>query len=180
MSSNFQKFVAALAEPFQDLETAWHQMLAMRDVNQSQGVHLSTLGKLVGRPRSVVGDDEIYRRLVRAQVAVNKSTGRIDELLAICELVVFDPSAEYVLDNQGNAAYVIRIEGIALDWAVATLLVSLLRKATAGGVRVILEWWTQLEPELFRYAPFVGASTGKGYGDTSNPASGGHLASAAK
>lgn len=178
--SNFQKFTAALADPFVDLENSWHQMLAMRDVNTSEGVHLSQLGKLVGKPRTVISDDELYRRKVRAQVAVNKSNGRIDELLAIAELVVFDDDAEYVLDNQGNAAYVIRIEGIVLDWAVAMLLIEFLRKATVGGVRVIVEWWTQLEAEVFRFAPFTGVSASKGFGDTTNAAIGGHLASAAR
>lgn len=176
--TNYQKFIAALAAPFQDLETALHQMIAMRNVNTSVGVHLSGLGKLVGRPRVGVSDDEIYRRMVRAQILTNKSNGRIDEVIAIAELLVYEPDAEYELDNQGNAAYVLRVTGIVLDWDIAELVTQFLAKATKGGVRVVVEWWTQLEPELFRFAPFTGVSASKGFGDVSNPAVGGHLASA--
>lgn len=139
--TNAQKFVAALVSPLQDLETMWHQMRAMRDVRFAVGVHLTALGKLVGRAREGIADDEVYRRLVMAQIAVNKSSGTIDELITIAELVIFEDAAEYIVDNTGVAALILRVEGVGLDMALAQTLLKLLRRAVLGGVRIILQWF---------------------------------------
>jgi hypothetical protein len=176
--TNVQKFVAALVGPFQDIENMFHQLVAMRDVNTSIGVHLTTLGNIVGRGRNGVSDDEIHRRYVRAQILTNKSDGVIDDLIRIAELVVFDDNAEYVVDNQGAAALVLRVEDIALTPAVVKVLITMLRKAVKGGVRIILEYWPSTATR-FRFAPFGGgASSGAGWGFTQDAGVGGHLAGA--
>lgn len=159
--TNAQNFLAAIVEPIRDLETMFRQLIAMRDVRYAIGVHLDRLGKIVGRPRNGVTDDDVYRRYVAAQIAVNRSSGTVDEILAIAELVVFDDDAEYLLDNTGVAAFVLRIEDIELDWTVAKTLIEMLRKAVQGGVRVILEWWTTDDPaEAFA---FDGENEGAGF-----------------
>lgn len=175
--TNVQKFIAALVGPLQDVETMFHQIVAMRNVNDAVGVHLTVLGKIVGRKRGGVADDEVYRRYVRAQVSTNKSNGLIDELLRIAELVVYDADAEYVLDNQGEAAYVLRVETVALPPDVLQVLITMLRKATAGAVRVIVEYWPTTQPR-FRLKPFSGASSGLGFRSATDPTHGGRLAGA--
>jgi hypothetical protein len=170
-----QKFLAALVSPLQDLETLWHQMREMLDPRTSVGVWLDVLGKLVGRPREGVADDEIYRRLIFAQIVVNKSCGTTDELILVAELVVFDDDAEYVVDNTGVAALVLRVEDIELDWTVAETLIKLLRRAVRGGVRIILEWWPHdVADEMFT---FNGESENTGF-RAFDGTGGGHLASA--
>lgn len=171
-NTNGQTFIACLVEPAQDVEDMFQQMFAMRRVDDSIGVHLTALGKLVGQPRDGVTDDGIYRRLVRAKISVNKSSGTIDELLVIAELVVWDDDAEYVIDNTGVAALILRVEDIALDYTVAVRLIQLLRKAVKGGVRIVLEWWPSADPdELFT---FDGESDGTAFPDT-NGVGGGML-----
>lgn len=150
--SNAQKFLAALVSPMRDLETLWAQMRTMRNLNTSIGVWLEMLGKLVGREREGITDDDLYRRIIRAQIAANDSDGLIDQLITIAELVVFNADAEYVIDNTGVAALVLRIEGIELDWNIAKILIQLLRKAVLGGVRIILEWWPNADEDaLFTF-----------------------------
>lgn len=178
--TNVQKFVACLVGPVQAVEDAYQQIIAMKDVDTSIGVHLRGLGKLVGLPTNGIADDEIYRRHVRAQIATNKSDGNIDELIRIAELVVYDDDAEYVVDNQGAAALVLRIEDIATPAEVARALISFLRRAVKGGVRIILEWWPSPGPQMFRFAPVSGASSGKGWGSANDPLVGGKLAGAAE
>ncbi len=157
-----QKFLAALVSPLQDLETLWHQMREMLDPRTSVGVWLDVLGNLVGRRREGVADDEVYRRFTFAQIVANNSSGSIDELILIAELVVFDDDAEYVVDNTGVAALILRVEGVELDWTIALTLIKLLRKAVLGGVRILLEWWTGDEDELFT---FDGDSENSGFPD---------------
>lgn len=140
--TNAQKFLAALIAPLRDLETMWQQMIAMRDLNQAVAIHLDRLGKLVGAPREGA-DDDVYRRRIRATIATNKSAGTIDELLAIAELVVYEADAEYIVDNTGIAALILRVEDVAIDMDTAQVLIKLLRRAVLGGVRIVLEFWPE-------------------------------------
>jgi hypothetical protein len=180
-TTNAQKFVAALVAPMRDVETMWHQMRAMRDLRFSIGVWLEVLGKLVGRKREGISDDEIYRRLIRAQIATNKSNGLIDELLVIADLVVFDADTDYVVDNWGGGGLVLRIEDKALDWAIASLLIGLLRKAVLGAVRIRLDFVVEQGQDdyarAFRFSSVSSSGAGVGgYGSVSDPTAGGELA----
>ncbi len=139
--TNVQKFVAALVAPVQALEDAYQQVLA-RTVDNAVGVHLTGFGKIVGREREGITDDELLRRYVRAQTVTNRSSGTIDEALTIADLIVYDDDADYVLDNQGAAAFVLRIEGIVTSSLVAETLLAFLQKAVKGGVRVIIEFFS--------------------------------------
>jgi len=138
--SKAQRFLAALLTPFQALEDAFQQLRTERSIDNAVGAQLDAIGKIVGRARQGVTDDEIYRRYVRAQIVTNKSDGLIDDMLTLADLIVFDDDATYVLDNQGACAFVLRVEGIVLDDDIADVLIAFLRRAAAAGVRPILEW----------------------------------------
>lgn len=138
--SNTQKVLRILLSPYAALETAFQQLLTERNVNTARGVHLDAIGKIVGRPREGVTDDEVYRRYVRAQVSANKSDGLIEDLLTVARLVVFDEDATIEIDNVGNAAFILRIEGVALDPTAEDPLVDLVLAATAGGVRALISY----------------------------------------
>src|SRR5262245_2616348 len=63
--SNTQKALRALLAPAASLEHALQQLLTERNVNTAIGAQLDLIGKIVGRPRAGVADDEIYRRYIR-------------------------------------------------------------------------------------------------------------------
>lgn len=179
--TNYQKFAAALVEPLRDLEAMWHQMRAMRDPRYAVGVHLDIIGKLAGRKREGISDDEIYRRLIFAQITVNRSSGDIDTLLKIAELVVFDDDVEYIIERDGNAALVLRIEDDALAWDIADILIGMLRKAVLGGVRIRLDFIPAVDAgsfaRAFRFSSVSDAGAGfGGLGSVSDAATGGELA----
>lgn len=138
--SNTVKVLRALLTPAAALEAAFQQLLTERNVNTAVGAQLDAVGKLVGRARQGVADDEVYRRFIRATISANKSDGLIEDLLTIARLVVDDDDASFVFDNQGAAAYVLRVEDVAVSESTARVLIALLIKATAGGVRGVLGW----------------------------------------
>lgn len=139
--SNTQKALRIVLQPFVDLQGAMLAVLTQRSVDNARGAQLTTIGKIVGRTGRVL-DDEIERRFVRAQISVNKSDGLVEDILAVARLVVDDPQARLVLDNTGAAAYVLRVEGVAVPDDVAAALVQLVLKATSAGVRAIVEYTT--------------------------------------
>ena len=139
MDSNTQKAIRALLSPYPALEAAAMAVLTQRTVDNAVGAQLDVIGGWVGRPRSGVTDDEIYRRYVRAQIVANKSSGTIEDALAVADLVIHDGAATLTIRNEGAAAYVLEVSTIALPDAIAAVLVRLLIKATSAGVRIILE-----------------------------------------
>lgn len=177
--TNYQKILRILLKPLNTFERAAQQMATMRFVNNATGETLTMLGKLVGQRRDGVVDDELYRRYVRTRIAVNASDGIPEEMYTITKLVVTEDGAEFVLDNQGTAAFVMRIVGAETDWEVAEVLIGFLRKAVDGGVRVILEWLTAAPSGSFAFAAVDFSDPADGLGFRSfDETTGGAMASA--
>lgn len=137
--NNITKLLAGLLTPVQDCENAFQQLLTMRSIDTAEGAQLDVIGKLVGQGRAGMNDD-MYRRMVRARISVNRSKGTARDLITVSLLVVDDDDATVVVNNQGNAAVVLRIEDTPLPDDVAAILIRMLRDTVAAGVRVILEW----------------------------------------
>lgn len=133
--------LTALTGTVQDVETALWQLLTERSVDTATGVHLDAIGALVGQARASIIDED-YRRFIRARIATNRSRGTIGDVLRIAQLVLNDPAAYLEIDNQGAAAYVLRVNDIAITDDLAEVLIDFLRSATADGVRAILEYHT--------------------------------------
>lgn len=170
-----EHLVAAFAAPFQLLEDAQQQLLVNRTVDSAIGVQLTTVGKLVGQPRQGVTDDDIFRRYVRARIAVNKSDGTIEDILTVSDLVVYDDNAIYIFDNRGIASFNLRVTGIFIDYSLAALLISFLKEAASAGVRVVVEFDNVDAADTFAFA---GDGPGKGWDDTVTPTAGGQWANA--
>jgi len=180
VNSKYQKFVAALVTPFQDLEDAQQQLLVERRIDTAIGVQLDKIGKLVGAPRDGVADDEVYRRRIRATVATNTSSGLIEDILTISDLVIYEDDAYYHVTAIGIAAVELVIEDVVVEYAEAGVLIKLLRRAVAGGVRLVLEFWTAEEEDMFAFSDDENDedSATAGWSDDTDPTSGGDMASA--
>ncbi len=137
--TNIAKLLRALLAPSQDLENALQQLLTERGIDNAVGAQFDILGSVAGQPRNGL-DDDTYRRYVRARIMVHRSSGNIEDVLRVADLFVYDDDAVYVVDNQGAAAYVLRVNGIALPDATAALLAQFLQTASSAGVRVIVEY----------------------------------------
>lgn len=141
--SNIRKMLTAIVAPIQDLEDAIQTAITQRTIDDAVGAQLSQLGKLVRQRRQGIADDEVYRRYVRARIATNKSDGQGETIYNIARLVLGETDHELWFDNQGAAAYVLRVEAAPLDDELADVLIAFLRQATSAGVRAVLEYVTE-------------------------------------
>lgn len=170
-----EKFINCLVGPTQTLEDVLNQVLFGRMLDNAVGAQLTMIGKIVGRPRNGISDDDLYRRVVRAQISTNKSNGTIEDLITIADLVVHDDDARYVVYNYGRAALVLEVVGVVTDSSIAQLLVSMLRQGKAGGVR--LQLVHHLTDAALEFA-FDGGTDGAGWGSALDPTVGGPMADA--
>ncbi len=136
--TNMEKLLAALLAPFNDLELALQQLLLLRSIYVATGVQLDAIGKLVGQVRGALVDED-YRRFLFARIATNRAIGKRRNQIQIAKLVLNNSAARVVVETQGNATAVIRIENLAVSDGLATILIGFLRLTAAAGVRLELE-----------------------------------------
>lgn len=150
--SRTQTALRILVEPFNVFDQTAVAVLTGLDVEHAIGAQLDIVGKKVGRPREGITDDEIYRRYCRAQISANKSDGVIKDILTVARLVLGTVDGyTLTLKNDGVAAYRLEVGGAALPTDIAAVLIKLAKKATAAGVRMIVEYSTQPPENVLRW-----------------------------
>jgi hypothetical protein len=136
--NGIEKILVILSEQAQELENALWDVYYYRSIDNAFGAVLDTLGALVGQPRNGL-DDADYRRYIRARIVANKSNSTVEDLILIARLILNDPAATVVVDQEGAAAVVVRIEDLAVEESLAETLISFLRTSKAAGDRLILQ-----------------------------------------
>jgi hypothetical protein len=166
-----EALVRAFMGPVQELEDTLWAMYTERFVSTAVGAQLDLIGRIVGQER-LGYDDDGYRRLVRARIAANRSDGIVADLVTITTLVIDDEVADIVVDQQHPAAVVVRVEGEPVTEETANIAISLLRRGASGGVRILFEYSESDDTDTFAFD----GGTGLGFGDSTNPATGGDFA----
>jgi len=164
---NIEFFLDALVGPIQDLEDAAYDVLLGYLIDTSVGAQLTTLGTIVKQPRDGVTNDELYRRYVRAKVAVLNSNGTYPDLIAVTQLVLGETTTVVVMQNSGNATVLVdlgTVTGTAA--AVAEILIAFLRKAVAVTVRLLLTYSESADDETFTFGTFATLSGAHSISDT--------------
>ena len=151
--------VRILVEPLQEVETVFQQLLTECGVLTAVGAQLDVVGKLVGAKRQGL-TDEVYRRHIRAQILANKSSGTINELLAIARLVVLDDLATFVFDNIGNATYRLLLE-LETTEELARIVAAFVQRGTSAGVRGIVQFGISPPAGWFRFDSGPGFDIGR-------------------
>ncbi len=136
--NNFRKLLTVLCSPAQDVENTYQQLLTERSLDVATGAQLDIIGVIVGQTRGGFGDED-FRRLCRARVATNRSSGTVPQMIKIVDLFLVDDTAYIHFINQGDATQLLRIEDIAVTDALADLLMTFIHDAQACGVRTIVE-----------------------------------------
>lgn len=103
-----------------------------RLIDHAAGVHLDVIGKIVGQPRRE-GDDERYRVLLRARVAVNVSDGTVGDLQRVASLVLGGP--DFSIDEVFPASVVVD-SSAPIDFA--DIAFELIEQAKSAGVALTL------------------------------------------
>lgn len=181
----------ALSSEVQALENAIFEVYeVIRDLTTAEGATLDKIGKLVGAsPRGSLNDTN-YRKRVRVQSLVNKSSGTAADLVAIAKTfhpewddtvktreggstvpenrISGDPTGQ--IQSNGSVEICITPDYVAsnIDAGEARELARYLKTAAVGGVRPILKYRSNeiAEGELFRLDDPDGllAETGAGLG----------------
>lgn len=174
LAFRFQKtrilqFLGALVEPVQRFEDVAWQVFTERSILNpaTVGVQLDQIGAKVGQPRLGMVDDD-YRRILAARISANRSDGLIEDLIKITRSVVNDEDVTIEIEQQFPGAVVVRLGGAAVTTDVALILIGILRKAVAAGVRCYLEYLTADPGSSFCFS----GGTGLGYSSTVTPGGG--------
>jgi hypothetical protein len=144
--------LGAFAAEAQEIEDALWQLLVERSIDAAVGLQLDVLGRIVDQPRNGAVDG-VYRKMIRTKVLVNRSTGRVRDLILVTRAALAGATFSVQVDQQGVASVVVRVLGYSVVDADAALLIGFLRDATKAGVRVILETLSSgLEAGAFTFA----------------------------
>lgn len=137
--NNLEKLIIASVGPAQDIENALKQMLLYRFVDTATGAQLEQLGSIVGQSRGGLVDDD-YRRYLRARIVANFSKGRVEDLIKVVDLVVYDADAYIELTPFGAATERLFVREVFIADDLATVVSVFVGDTKASGARIVLEW----------------------------------------
>jgi hypothetical protein len=156
-----QALLGSYLQEVQELEDAYWDLYLRTMIRDAAGQALERLGALVGQPRQN-RTDSVYRIWILARALVLRSSGRPEELLRIARMVLPD-SATIRLREEYPAAVSVLLDG-PVDEELGRALASLLHRAKADGVRMLVRWTSALP--AFRYSVTGGRepASASGYG----------------
>jgi len=120
-------------DPCQELENVLWDVLTSRLIDNAIGKQLDTLGKLVGQPR-LGYDDTTYRLYILARAKVNRSRGRVADIMAVVTLLL--GSFTYSVMELYPASFVVETDG-PVDAGIvarAKAIADLIAKARSAGI----------------------------------------------
>jgi hypothetical protein len=169
------RFIAILTahlNQIQDIEDAFYDLLTLRLQQGAVGAQVDVLGRIVGQPRLWTDDTE-YLRYIGARVKVNRSVGRLEELLQILVLIL-GGSAVIRSREYYPASAVIEVTDVTVNARI--MVEQFVRKARAAGVNLQVIYTSASAAAAFTLADANGATTtGAGYGDSVAGLAGGVL-----
>ncbi len=128
-----EAILSSYLEQVQELEDDFWDVFSNRWVETAEGIQLDGLGEIVGERRQGAPDDE-YRAFVRARIRVNRSNGKMPELVEILSLIL--DGEEVVAREYYPAAIVMgALDELEVN---AKRVSSMLRQAKGGGIRIDL------------------------------------------
>lgn len=128
--SNMEKFIIAMAEPFQTLEDASNQLRTQRNIYVAVGVQLDGIGEILGLVRNDGESDDDYRERLLFQSYINKSNGTPEELIAILKFITNASKVRYI--DIYPAAYEMITDGTTFPTPHEELVTSLANAGPAG------------------------------------------------
>lgn len=173
-STALRQLICSLVSPLDELEDALLDVHYNRWVaDTTTGEQLDVLGRIVREPRNGL-DDATYLRAIQTRVLINRSSGKLEELIEIS--TTFEPTAIPV-EFREHGPNSITVRPDTATEADAKALTERLQDARAGGVNLQLIYKTGFSP----FGTFTLADTTvttadtKGWGSTTET-TGGKLA----
>lgn len=170
---NFEALLRIFLKRVQHFDDVVYELYTGVWLDNATGAQLDNLGDVVGEQR-LGRSDTLFRLGVRARILINRSNGKVPELLKLARLLVGD-SPDITYTPQPPAAFSLDIIGVTSDPQTVHDLLDQMRGA---GIRMDLTYADDIE-HAFTFAvddtPDV-LDTDKGFGDDTDPTTGGHLA----
>ena len=161
----------------QRIEIVFWQMLVERRLGTAIGRQLDVLGRVVGVDRQGRGDPA-YRRRIRTEILVLRSSGSPDQLIRIALAFLGDDATVVSYEETPPAAARFDLEEI--DPFDALELARLLFRAKPSGVRLQATWSEGPADERFTLCAVadlpIADDAGRGLGFTGDATIGGRLA----
>lgn len=134
-STALRQLICSLVSPLDELEAAlldvhYNRWLA----DTTTGVQLDVIGRIIREPRNGL-DDATYRRALSTRVLINRSSGKLEELIEIA--LVFEPLIEPI-EFREHAPNAITVRPSGTFDADPKALTERLQSARAGGVSLQL------------------------------------------
>lgn len=161
-----------IAERFAAEELVDLDVYVSQWIDAASGDLLDAAGAIVGEPRLGRADD-LYRLWIKARVRINRTNGQIRDSYHLVRLIAGEGVTVHYTPTP-PAAYIISVDDTDVD---AHELFKLLDAVRPAGVRMNLDYDPGNDTTTqFTYAPtgtIVHGDNDKGYGDSSNPTTGG-------
>jgi hypothetical protein len=144
--TNLEGLLSLYTEEVQEIEDVLFQVLEDTVLDAAVGQQLDNLGTAVGVERGGRTDDD-YRTRLRAQIAINKASGTLPEIVEILRLVtanVFEVVEWY------PAGLTVRIDDALTE--SPTELAGILREARAAAVQTYLTYTGVADAQTFTFA----------------------------
>jgi len=134
-STALRQLICSLVSPLDELEDAvldvhYNRWLA----DTTTGVQLDVIGRIIREPRNGL-DDATYRRALRTRVLINRSSGKLEELIEIA--LTFEPLIEPI-EFREHAPNSITVRPAGAFDADPKALTERLQTARVGGVNLQL------------------------------------------
>jgi len=87
-TTRLKGMISAIGDEIQAAENGLWGILLTRDIDNASDATLDLIGKLVGAPQRGAKNDVQYRDRVKAQIIINKSTGRAADIYQVASRVI--------------------------------------------------------------------------------------------
>lgn len=139
--TNLETLIGIYVAQLQEIENALDQIRTETDdIEVAVGQQLDNIGEIVGEERGGRSDAQ-YRTALKVRIAINVSSGTVEDLLGVVSLLQPDLSLELVQSQP--AAFVISVlDPIDPDVVDIDQIGTIVGDAKAGGVRGLIEFVT--------------------------------------
>ena len=125
-----KNFTNSFLEESNELENIFQELLDNRSLENSEGKQLDQIGLLVGELRNRRNDEE-YRNAIKLRIAVNTSSGTIEDIINVIQLL-FGEDTETTVLRTGKALITIFI-GVEKP---TEDIIPFLQQVVAAGVKI--------------------------------------------
>lgn len=139
-----EAWVRAFVAPLQRLEDAAYAVFVQAAIDNAIGAQLDQIGDLVKEKRAGK-DDENYRAFLRARIKVNRSNGRVEELITIAVLILGDEFPVIVRELYPSAVEV-EVQDVSVDALI--LWRDFLHKAKGAAKSVQLVYAKEIDDDI--------------------------------